>query len=90
MNVLRIIDELEQLVEKSPGVMGKKLISEVEFFSTIQRLRVQMPRAMKEAEDVLRKADATLADAKIEAERLINEAKSRNNPFESSTGSPDS
>ncbi|RYG73162.1 hypothetical protein EON80_03515 [bacterium] len=54
MNILRIIDELEQLVEKSSGFMGKRMVNEEEFFTQIQRLRATIPQSLKDAEDLLR------------------------------------
>jgi predicted Zn-dependent peptidase len=54
MNVLRTIDEIEQLVENGKGWMGKRVVSEEEFFTLIQRLRSALPRELKDAEDLLR------------------------------------
>ncbi len=55
-NVLRLVDELEQLVEKGSGLMGKKLVNEKEFFTQIQRLRMALPQSLKDAEDAARTA----------------------------------
>lgn len=75
MNVLRIIDELEQLVENSKGgFMGKRVINEEEFFTKIQQLRSALPKSMKEAEDLMRKAEAVVKSAQTEADRLIDTA----------------
>ncbi len=38
-NIIRIIDEIERLVENGKGWMGKRVVSEEEFFTQIQRLR---------------------------------------------------
>jgi hypothetical protein len=51
INVLRIIDEIEQLVENGKGWMGKRMVNEEEFFTQIQRLRAAIPQAVKDAED---------------------------------------
>ena len=51
MNILRIIDEIEQLVEEGKGILGKRLVEEEAFFSKIQQLRMALPQAMKDAED---------------------------------------
>lgn len=50
MNILRIIDEIEQLVEASKGVLGKRLVPEEEFFLKIQQLRLALPQALQDAE----------------------------------------
>ncbi len=50
MNVLRIINELEQLVEESKGILGKRLVPEEEFFAKVQQLRSALPKTLKDAE----------------------------------------
>lgn len=51
MNILRIIDEIEGLVENSKGgFMGKRWVNEEEFFTKIQQLRAALPAAMRDAE----------------------------------------
>jgi cell division septum initiation protein DivIVA len=75
INVLRIIDEIEQLVENGKGGwLGKRLINEEEFFTKIQQLRSALPKSMKEAEDLMRKAEAVVNSAQTEAERLVTTA----------------
>lgn len=54
MDVLRIIDEIEQLVENGKGWMGKRVVNEEEFFTQIQRLRSTLPQALKDAEDIVK------------------------------------
>ena len=51
MNILRIIDEIEQGVEESKGVQGKRFAEEEAFYTKIQQLRSALPQAMKDAED---------------------------------------
>ena len=78
MNILRIIDEIEQLVENSSGgFMGKRLVNEEEFFTKIQQLRSALPKSMKEAEDNARAASqlagsASLQEVLVSAEGLSN------------------
>lgn len=48
-NPLRLIDEIEQLVENGKGWMGKRVVNEEEFFTLIQKLRTALPQAMKNA-----------------------------------------
>ena len=38
-NLLRMLDELEQLVENGKGLMGKRMVNEEEFFTQMQRIR---------------------------------------------------
>ena len=74
INVLRIIDELEQLVEEGKGILGKRLVPEEDFFSKVQQLRSALPKSMKEAEDLMKKAEAVVRSAQAEADRLIDTA----------------
>ena len=51
MNILRIIDEIEGLVENSTGgFMGKRWVNEEEFFTKILELRSALPAALRDAE----------------------------------------
>lgn len=50
MNILRLIDELEQLVEESKGILGKRMVAEEEFFTKMQQLRSALPQSLKDAE----------------------------------------
>jgi len=74
INVLRIIDEIEQLVENGKNILGKRLVPEEEFFTKIQQLRSALPKSMKEAEDLMRKAEGIVKSAQTEADRLIDTA----------------
>ena len=47
MNISLLIDEIEQLVENSKGVLGKRLVEEEAFFAKVQQLRSALPPAMK-------------------------------------------
>ncbi len=50
MNILRIIDEIEQLVEESKNILGKRMVPEEDFFAKVQQLRSALPQALKDAE----------------------------------------
>ena len=49
-NPLRLIDQIEQLVENGKGWMGQRFVNEEEFFVLIQQLRTALPQAMKNVE----------------------------------------
>ena len=51
MNILRLMDELEHLVEASKGFMGKRMVEEEAFFHKVQQLRTALPQALKDAQD---------------------------------------
>lgn len=56
------------------GFMGKRVVNEEEFFTQIQRLRSALPKSMKDAEDLMKKAEAVVKSAQGEADRLIDNA----------------
>ena len=43
--------------------MGKRWVPEEEFFGKIQQLRSALPKSMKEAEDLMKKAEAVVKSA---------------------------
>ncbi len=50
MNILRPIDEIEQLAEEGQSMPGKRLVPEAAFFDKMQQLRAALPQALKDAE----------------------------------------
>ena len=76
MNILRIIDEIEQLVENSKNILGKRMVEEEAFFAKVQQLRSALPKALKEAEDgatarhLPRDASASLNEVASNASKL--------------------
>ena len=73
MDILRIIDEIEQLVEQSKGILGKRMVEEEAFFTKVQQLRMTLPQAMKDAEDkaaTRHLGDNDLTDVALQARRL--------------------
>ncbi|RYG73158.1 hypothetical protein EON80_03490 [bacterium] len=61
-------------MENGKGWMGKRVVNEEEFFTQIQRLRSALPKSMKDAEDLMKKAEAVVKSAQGEADRLIDGA----------------
>ncbi len=76
MNVLRLVDEIEQLVEESKGFMGKRLVSEEAFFTKMQQLRAALPQAMQDAANSAA-ASANFSDASVQARGLSRAEKLR-------------
>lgn len=61
-------------MEEGKGILGKRLVPEEDFFSKVQQLRSALPKSMKEAEDLMKKAEAVVRSAQAEADRLIDTA----------------
>ncbi len=76
IDVLRIIDELEVLVQEGKHVLGKVVINEEEFYIQVTKLKKALPKSLDEAQKITREAERILSGAKNEAGRLMSEAQS--------------
>ena len=76
INVLRVIDELETLVEssKSMPLTNHKLVDEDAFFVLTQRLKNALPEDIKKATDLARKTATVVENANNEAKRMVTDA----------------
>jgi cell division septum initiation protein DivIVA len=75
IDVLRLIDELEMLVENGKGHMfGKVFIDEQSFFIQTSKLKKALPDDLKKAERVTRDSDRVVSHAQNEAQRMVQEA----------------
>ena len=61
-------------MEESKNILGKRMVPEEDFFGKIQQLRSALPKSLKEAEDLMKKAEAVVRSAQAEADRLIDTA----------------
>lgn len=76
INVLRVIDELEHLVESSKGfpLSKHKMVDEDTFFVLTTRLKSALPDDIKKAEQLSRDSDHVVKSANSEAQRLVTDA----------------
>ena len=79
MDVLKLIDALEDLVEQTRWRMFHRVygVDEDRFFTLTNKLRASLPEEVKTAARVARDSERILADAREQAERVITEAKER-------------
>lgn len=77
MEVLKILEQLEELIETSKGsVFGNKVnIDKEELMELITDIRISLPDDMKQAEWVSTERQRIIFDAQEESESIINEAK---------------
>lgn len=74
---MRLIDELEQLVENGKyHVFDKVFIDEQAFFIQTSKLKKALPDDLKKAERVTRDSDRVVSAAQNEAQRMVGEAQS--------------
>lgn len=76
MEILQLIDEFESTVEDTARVplTGKILIHEDTIYSFLDKIRVMLPEAVREADWVMRERERILAEAEREAETIIETA----------------
>lgn len=76
INVLRVIDELEHLVEssKSMPLTHHKIVDEDQFFVLSQRLKSALPEDIKKAEKLARQSEQVVSSATSEAQRMVADA----------------
>lgn len=75
IDVFRIIDELEQLVESSKTrFVGRVLIDEEAFYIQTTRLRKTLPDIIKQASEIVKKREDLLGNAEGDSNRMLADA----------------
>lgn len=77
MDILKTLDELEELVSNSSRLVftNKCLIEEDTLVRLIDDIRKDWPTALKEAEEITQNRDKIIEDARAEAKNIIEQAK---------------
>lgn len=77
MNVLRLLDELEDIVENSSTIpfAGKALVDRGEILDIIKEIRIQLPDEVKQAQWIKEERQRILVDAQQEAESIMKDAR---------------
>ncbi|WP_066639324.1 ATPase [Desulfolucanica intricata] len=79
MELFNVINELEELIESSPKIpMTKKvLVDEDRVLDFLDRIRAVLPEEVRQAKWVVQEREKVLLDTKKEANRLMEDAKSK-------------
>ncbi|MBB6217824.1 vacuolar-type H+-ATPase subunit H [Anaerosolibacter carboniphilus] len=77
MNVLRLLDELEDIVENSSTIpfAGKTLVDRGDILDIIKEIRIQLPDEVKQAQWIKEERQRILVDAQQEAEAIMKDAR---------------
>ncbi len=77
MNVLRLLDELEDIVENSSTIpfAGKALVDRGEILDIIKEIRIQLPDEVKQAQWIKEERQRILVDAQQEAEATMKDVR---------------
>jgi len=68
-----IIDRIDQVRERSPRLLGYRLIKDEELADAVAHLRTAFPEQVRNAYALLEQRDALMADARRQCGRMIEE-----------------
>ena len=79
MEILKIIDELEDLFEGSVSVplSGKCIVDRMEVLEIVRKLRLKVPDEVQDAIRIIEDRENIIKMAEVEAQRIINSADDR-------------
>lgn len=77
MSVLKLMDELEEIIESSPNVplSGKILIAREDILEILKEIRIVLPDEIKQAQWIKQERNSILDEAQKEAENMTMKAK---------------
>ncbi|MCT4606389.1 MAG: ATPase [Marinisporobacter sp.] len=77
MNALRLLDELEDIVESSSSIpfAGKTFVDKEEILDIIKEIRIQLPDEVKQAQWIKEERQRILIEAQKEADSVMEDAK---------------
>ena len=81
MDVLVLIDKLDDLVHNAKLVpmTGQVRVDKDEIYDILDQMRATIPEEIKQARWIVKERQEMLAEAKREAERIVKEARERQN-----------
>lgn len=76
MDVLKLIDEIEDIVENAGSMpfTKKAVVNSEEILDIIKEIRLRIPDEMKQANWIKEEKDRIIADAQNDAENILNNA----------------
>lgn len=79
MDILRLIDEIEDIIENGSSVpfSSKVMIDANDIYDIISEIRIKLPEEIKQANWIKEERQRILAEAQKEADTIINEAELR-------------
>lgn len=77
MEVLQIIDELDDLVEKNFNIFGFSLVKKDDLLAMADEIRLNLPEELKQARWVKEERQRIINEAQAEAEKIIKDAQDR-------------
>ncbi len=77
MAVNNILDEIENLIVEGKHIVftNKSIIDEPDLIRLVDELRQELPQQLQQAEQIMKAKDDILAEARDEAQRIVEQAK---------------
>lgn len=77
MEVLQIVDELEEILERSMNCFGHSLINKENVLNLIDEIRLKLPDELKQARRIKEESENIIKDARVQADKIIDEARAK-------------
>jgi vacuolar-type H+-ATPase subunit H len=79
MDILHLVDRLEEIIKDSPRLLFSaiRLVDERRIWGLIDQMRISIPDEVRKAQRTNRDRDRILAQAREEAERIVQQAHER-------------
>ena len=77
MEVLQIVDELEEMLERSMNCFGHSLINKENVLNLIDEIRLKLPDELKQARRIKEESENIIKDARVQADKIRDEARAK-------------
>ena len=79
MDILHLVDRLEEIIKKSPRLpfSAVRIVDERRVWALMDQMRISIPDEVRRAQQVNRQRDRILAQAREEAERVVQQSQER-------------
>ena len=77
MEILQIVDEIEDVVEKAYSLFGYSITNKEDLLTMIDEIRLKMPDELKQARWVKEERERILAEAKAEADKIVKDTQDK-------------
>ena len=76
VDILKLLSELEEVVEKAPRVMGAIIrFDEDRFHMALMKIRANLPEELKRASRVVKESEQMMSEARDSTEKMVTEAR---------------
>ena len=77
MEILQLVDEIEDVVEKSYSLFGYTITHKEDLLTMSDEIRLKMPDELKQARWVKEERERILAEAKAEADKIVKDTQDK-------------